>query len=175
MLSELGKEAWELLEFTESKVSSHLALSGLFYDEMCISFIDKLEGAEKSFVDKFVNRFSANVEEDYIEDILENENETYGIKMTCTMLLDGDEEDSEKPISLVLAQKVCTSEGIGPDSPGLTRSRMKSQLVTLNPRLRLLCKTISMSNEGDLGDIDALLGNKSVRFERNCKNLITIL
>ena len=69
VLSELGKEAWELLVFTESKVSNHPTLSGLFYDEMCISFIDKLAGAEKSFVDKFVERFSANVEGDYIEDV----------------------------------------------------------------------------------------------------------
>ena len=158
VLSELGKEAWELLVFTESKVSNHPALSGLFYDEMCISFIDKLAGAEKSFVDKFVERFSENVEGDYIEDVGENENDMYGIKMSCEMLLDGDEEDSEKPISLALAPKVCTAEGVGPGTQGSMRIKMKTKLATLTPRLRLLCKTIGNANDGDLGNIDALLG-----------------
>ena len=165
MLSELGKEAWDLLVFTEAKVSNHPALSGLFYDEMCISFIDKLDGAEKSFVNKFVERFSTNVEEDYIEDLAENENEMYGIKMSCEMLLDGDEDDSEKPISLALAPKVCTAEGIGPESHESMRIKMKTKLATLNPRLRLLCKTIGNANDGDLGNIDALLGSKICSFK----------
>ena len=166
VLSELGKEAWELLVFTESKVSNHPALSGLFYDEMCISFIDKLAGAEKNFVDKFVERFSANVEGDYIEDVDENDNDMYGIKMSCEMLLDGDEDDSEKPISLALAPKVCVAEGVGPGTQGSMRIKMKTKLATLTPRLRLLCKTIGNANpNGDLGNIDALLGNQNIYYK----------
>ena len=161
--------------FTEAKVSNHPALSGLFYDEMCISFIDKLDGAEKSFVNKFVERFSTNVEEDYIEDLAENENEMYGIKMSCEMLLDGDEDDSEKPISLALAPKVCTAEGIGPESHESMRIKMKTKLATLNPRLRLLCKTIGNANDGDLGNIDALLGNKICSFKNENLTFITSL
>ena len=160
VLTELAQEAWDLLNFTESKVSSHPELAGLFFDEMCVSFISYLEDAEKNFVVKFKERFSTNLEDDYIEDILQQEDETYGIRMTCDLLLDTDLEDSEKAISLNLASKVCVALGVGPTNLPSVRNKASARLATMTPRLRLLCKTIYLSSEGELSDIDALLGKK---------------
>ena len=95
-------------------------------------------------------------------------NENFDIKMSCEMLLDDndDVEDSEKAISLTLATKVQHSLSSSESSSSFSRKRTLTELSKLMPSLRLLIKTITLSNNGDLDDVDALLGNtaKNVLF-----------
>jgi len=157
VLSGLSQEAWELLEFVNNKTANYPELAGMFLDEMCISLINT-SISDKAFLEKFQGKFASRVEEDYIEDIVEYENENYGIKMTCEMLLDKDVEDSDKPISLFLAPMVSISHGLDSTSSSLIKNKNLSQLARLLPLLRLLHKTVSLSSGGVLDDVDALLG-----------------
>ena len=160
LFSGLSQEAWELLEFINSKTANFPELAGLFIDEMCISFIDHLN-INNNFIEKFKERFATNVEKDYVEDVVEMTNENFDLKMSCEMLLDDndDVEDSEKAISLTLATKVLHSLSSSDSSSSFSRKRTLTELSKLMPSLRLLIKTISLSNNGDLDDVDALLGN----------------
>ena len=168
LFSGLSQEAWELLEFVNNKTANYPELAGMFLDEMCISLINT-SISDKAFLEKFQGKFASRVEEDYIEDIVEYENENYGIKMTCEMLLDKDVEDSDKPISLFLAPMVSISHGLDSTSSSLIKNKNLSQLARLLPLLRLLHKTVSLSSGGVLDDVDALLGK--VIF---CKYLIFV-
>ena len=167
VLTNLQQEAWELLEFINSKTANFPELAGLFIDEMCISFIDHLN-INNNFIEKFKERFATNVEKDYVEDVVEMTNENFDLKMSCEMLLDDndDVEDSEKAISLTLATKVQHSLSSSESSSSFSRKRTLTELSKLMPSLRLLIKTITLSNNGDLDDVDALLGNsaKNVLF-----------
>lgn len=162
LLMGLLEEAWELLEFVNNKTQNYPELAGLFLDEMCISFIDNLV-TDKNFIEKFKDRFSSNVETDYIEDVREYENDQFGITMKCDMVLDNYDDDDTAddtgaPISVSLTQKVCTSLGLDSTLPVSQRKKASSELARVLPSVRLLIKTIALSKDGDLDDIDALLG-----------------
>ena len=158
ILTGLGVEAWDLLEFVSNKTNSHPELAGLFLDEMCFSFVDSLM-TDKNFLEKFRERFSSNVEEVYVEDVEEEESDRYGVKMKYAMLLDDEQDSDGKPISITLAQKIATSVGLGLDTSVITAAMKKgdAELAKLLPSVRLLIKTMSLTSDG-LDDIDALLG-----------------
>ena len=171
----LFQQAVKVLELVKTTTRNMSFVAGLFFDELAGIFCQGNEGdpeLDPGLVKWISEQLAEDFESEFISDINEEEAKNGG-KLEDTFLplklqfglfdhelenalKENKGDDEEASIALNIGDIVFKSMGLGKGVSSSSRSSTAS--TRLIPHYRLLSKCVMLKNEGDVGEIDALLG-----------------